>query len=307
MLKEIKDSYEEELSNESAQIQVLLPPIDQSFDRSAYKKLSFQSSQPPEPSQPSRSSQVQSSHEDSYSWSSQPSQPSQPSIYSASRFKTPKHRPRPFIWDEDPPLVIPDSQALPGSSPYKPSEISTSKTGSTRPYTQTSEDTNFESPIRNAHSRSSPFSIESSTQVRRHFEPSISRRKEREVDANTETLSSHHRSAASSADTTASGEQSHPNTLPHTAPDHIVGVLCGTVAARHNIRPESTGSPSTHLSPPPPEPSLREQPLSSGCAHQFKVSYTEESERSSPKFQTQLPLSAFTRTSNEVTNHVIDK
>lgn len=79
---------------------MLVPPVDDGFDRSAYAIVSTISSDP-----------------------SQASKPSQDSVYlpSLPEFKSPAPVRRPFLWDEPAP-VIPDSQELPGSQPYIHSE-----------------------------------------------------------------------------------------------------------------------------------------------------------------------------------------
>lgn len=158
--REIKDSYEEEqsLSSESERIRVEIP-LDETFDRDAYSKVTVTSSQPTQATQPS-----------------QPSQPSGPSYTpSQSQLKTPT--PRPFIWDEeegdrkdDTVPIIPDSQDLPRSSSYKPSHTSASKTGvTTRPNTGT----NTKEGIASRHSlpRSLAVSIGSADLGYRHSEP----------------------------------------------------------------------------------------------------------------------------------------
>lgn len=106
---EIKDSYEEDdqLSSDHrpAQVQVEVGVPD-GFDREAYARL-ISSSQP---------SQV-----------SQLLPPIPSSEQSASAASLPQSRPtrKPFIWEED---IVPDSQELPDSASYKPSETASSKT-----------------------------------------------------------------------------------------------------------------------------------------------------------------------------------
>lgn len=134
--QEIKDSYEEELSNrsgngkESGRVRVVLPPIDEDFDRDAYAKLSIQSSQPSQPSQNSPHSNPPTAERIFQSEIFSPPQTSLISqSYAASQaFRVPKARP--FLWDEDTAAVVPDSQDLPGSSAFIPSETLTSESGS---------------------------------------------------------------------------------------------------------------------------------------------------------------------------------
>lgn len=174
VLQEIKDSYEEESSNQASsrlqeqlppaqpqvqQVQVLVPPIDQLIDRSEYRTYSIQSSRPSQLSQHSQLS-LSLSDPDSGPYSSSQSQPN---TASQSLSKTPTRPQRPFLWDEDSPAVIPDSQALPGSSSYKSTDTPTSRTEtSTRPNTGVSEVTNLESLVQDAQLRSPLIPSESS-------------------------------------------------------------------------------------------------------------------------------------------------
>ncbi|KAH8591476.1 hypothetical protein B0O99DRAFT_632156 [Bisporella sp. PMI_857] len=91
--REIKDSYEDEQNNESAHFRVEVPHLGSDFDYEAYAKVSIASSQV--------SQQIHSSL----------------GTAPRNRFKNPKNRA--FIWDEDTPIVIPDSHE-PGSSSHHP-------------------------------------------------------------------------------------------------------------------------------------------------------------------------------------------
>jgi hypothetical protein len=106
IVKEIKDSYEEEeqLSNRSGNVSVVVPGLGEAFDRDAYAILAT-NSQPSQITQPAQS-QVY------------PTSQSQHKLHTATR--------RPFLWDEPAP-VIPDSQELTES----PSQTAVSKTGVT--------------------------------------------------------------------------------------------------------------------------------------------------------------------------------
>jgi hypothetical protein len=119
IVKEIKDSYEEEeqLSNRGGNVSVVVPRVGEAFDRDAYAILAT-SSQP-----------------------SQITQPSQSPVYptSQSQHKLPTATRRPFLWDEPAP-VIPDSQELTES----PSQTAVSKTGVT---TQPDSGTNTQSEL----------------------------------------------------------------------------------------------------------------------------------------------------------------
>lgn len=92
---EIPDSYEEEQnpSNDSERVLVLVPQIDDTFDRGAYAIPAATSSQPSQ-------------------------ETLDPSSFTPYKNPTPRIR-HPFIWDEPAP-VIPDSQEPPGSSTYEP-------------------------------------------------------------------------------------------------------------------------------------------------------------------------------------------
>jgi hypothetical protein len=111
-LREIKDSYEEQsVSKTSGRIRVEIP-VDEGFDRDAYSKVTVISSQPSQPTQ-----------------NSKPSQLSRPATFSQSQSKSTQRRP--FIWDEedeeaDRVPIVPDSQFLPGYSPYTPSQTQAS-------------------------------------------------------------------------------------------------------------------------------------------------------------------------------------
>jgi len=108
--REIKDSYEEddEKSSEEVRVLVELPRLGDSFDRDAYSKYSLESSQS---TQLLPSSQLLSSP--------------QAHPNTQTRFETPRNK-KPFIWDEDTQVVIPDSQDLLGSLSYEPGETSSS-------------------------------------------------------------------------------------------------------------------------------------------------------------------------------------
>ena len=118
-LAEIKDSYETQqtlstlnsLSNEPKKVLALVPDLADAFDRSAYAIISNISADP-----------------------SQVSKPSQESAYSSTppEFKNPTPARKLFIWDEPAP-VISDSQELPGSSSYIPSEQETAPSLDTQP------------------------------------------------------------------------------------------------------------------------------------------------------------------------------
>ena len=104
--REIKDSYEddEDRIGEGVRVLVELPHLGDSFDRDAYAKILLASSQ-----------------------SSQPLLSSQPTASTPTISHIPKNTPRkPFIWDEDTPVIIPDSQELLGSLSYEPVEHSSS-------------------------------------------------------------------------------------------------------------------------------------------------------------------------------------
>lgn len=161
-LPEIKDSYEEEISNESGRIRVEIS-VDDDFDRDAYAKISVDSSQPSQTSQ--------SVHNSPGVLSRQSTQHSHNSAYTVplSRFKTPRPRRGRFLWDEDLPSVIPDSQDLPGSSSFRPSEVTSSNTGTnSRPGTGISVEATRETPLRN---NAANFLIDSSEVDHRRSEP----------------------------------------------------------------------------------------------------------------------------------------
>ena len=96
--KEIKDSYEEQsLSNGSGRVRVEIP-VDKAFDRDAYSKVSAVSSQPSQITQHSQLSQL--------------SQPSE--IRSWSQLAS--SRARLFIWDEEVKEGVADHEGEPGHS-----------------------------------------------------------------------------------------------------------------------------------------------------------------------------------------------
>lgn len=156
--KEIKDSYEEQsLSNGSGRIRVEIP-VDEGFDRDAYSKVTVVSSQPSQNTQTSNPSQ-----------SSRLSDTPYQSLFKSSA-------PRPFIWDEDEEgeevdrvPITPDSQFLPGSSSYVPSETQASYTGvSTQPDTGKKSDLATTSSLE----RTSAAAVVNSTgSSYRHSEP----------------------------------------------------------------------------------------------------------------------------------------
>jgi len=83
---------------------VELPHIGDNFDRDAYSKFSLESSQ-----------------------LSQPVLTSQPPPNTQTIFENPRKTPKkPFIWDEDTQVIIPDSQDLLGSLSYAPTKASSS-------------------------------------------------------------------------------------------------------------------------------------------------------------------------------------
>lgn len=135
---EIKDSYEEDdqlsSDHQPAQVQVEVGVPDD-FDREAYARL-ISSSQPSQVSQLLLSTQN----------SEQPTS-------AASPFQSRPTR-KPFIWEED---IIPDSQELPDSASYKPSEIASLKTDPiVTQNTQSVSDGDFEAiDTRNTQSTSS--------------------------------------------------------------------------------------------------------------------------------------------------------
>ena len=131
---EIKDSYEEDLSSgkgksidrEPGQFRVELPPICEAFDRDAYAKLSVKSSQLSQLSQPSQfsgfSGSVSSRIASQSETLTEQIQLSQHLLLESS--SQPKTSKRPlFLWDEDSPRIIPDSQENQGSSVYIPSAL----------------------------------------------------------------------------------------------------------------------------------------------------------------------------------------
>ena len=131
---EIKDSYEEDLSSgkgksidrEPVQFRVELPPICEAFDREAYAKLSIKSSQPSQLSQPSQSSEYSGSVTSRIASQSETLteqiQLSQYLLLEPSSQPKPLKRPL-FLWNEDSPRIIPDSQENQGSSAYIPSAL----------------------------------------------------------------------------------------------------------------------------------------------------------------------------------------
>ena len=153
-LREIKDSYEEQsVSNTSGRIRVEIP-VDEGFDRDAYSKVTVISSQLSQPTQ-----------------NSKPSQLSRSDTLSQSQSKSTKRRP--FIWDEedeevDRVPIIPDSQFLPGSSQYTPSQTQASVAAViTRPSTGTDSDL----ATSNSLTRTSAVAGNSTGSSYRHSEP----------------------------------------------------------------------------------------------------------------------------------------
>ena len=135
-------------------------PVDQAFDREAYAKVTLISSQP------SQATQL-----------SQPSQPSRSSYAPVSQLRTPTGRP--FLWDEedDEVPIIPDSQELPGSSSYYPTQTPRSITGiTTRPNTGTNTDADFATRRSSARIgfHSDPPSFPSRSSIRGKSQPNSS-------------------------------------------------------------------------------------------------------------------------------------
>jgi hypothetical protein len=302
--KVIKDSYEEELSNDSGRIRVVVP-IDKDFDRNAYGRYSIESSQPSQISQPSYSSHPSEPSQPSQAFTATDSQSGVLSQSSQPQFRTPKPVRSPFLWDEDLPAVIPDSQFLPGSSPFKPTETPTSRAeskSSTRPNT---EETSLRTPFHETSSGNS----QASTDTREESLP------------NSERPSSH--SGHLLADT--SGEKSsHCESSGSYLPSNIVPKSVFTEASqpsqlsrsqpaqssasdKASIDPNSQQEISGHQISSQIPPSLESLPSpvrrQSTWSEEAQLSLTQEQsevpesqivsqivEDSSLQFQTQLPL-----------------
>jgi hypothetical protein len=247
---EVKDSYEEEEipseGNPNILVGVLVPRVDDTFDRDAYAKVTALSSQ--------------------ISEASQVSQPSQSPIYTASKTgrenRTPQSRPRPFLWDEPAP-IIPDSQELPGSSSYKPSQTSTSQTGAIS-ISNTGTDAELSAAsLQETQWRSSHISETSGDITYRHSEPPSYPSRTNFLEESLEATSSRsgvsiERSTSEGVKTSNSGD-SNRSTQPHRIdnPGHTAD---DNQPVNYSAEPRSCLSPSKLLVPSPQSSSLAQAP-----------------------------------------------
>ena len=280
---EIKDTYEEEqtLSSGPDKVLVLVPRVDDGFDRSAYAIVPTQSSD-----------------------ASQASKPSQDSDYlppSAKSINPPPSR-RPFLWDEPAP-AIQDSQ-LPGCSSYIPSEQETTPSEDTQRKPSCVSDASADQehhisyspsqqpeirpssshlnakapfrppPTRDINRRPSQLSISFITDNSESLEESWQPAQIRSPAPPTSTELSTQAVSISEGFTGPPSTKSHNQTLVGRPPESVIQSIekAQDISWSGKIEGQDSGSPLPPRPTPPPYPTMAEQAMSSSqnVADMFK-------------------------------------